>query len=103
MRAPRENCADARVILPRVGSTEPRICPSGRNSNAVIREGITARHGEPPHYLILGFLFLLLLAPAPGTLRVFAIGLPTEQPVQLIRAHVLSLRRFCCQPVRQVP
>lgn len=94
---PREHCADVLMILACVESTEPRTCIRRRNINVVIRGGDNCVEWQSrPHYLILGFLFLLLLAPAPGTLCIFAVGLTTEKPVQLICAHVLSLRRFCC-------
>lgn len=51
----------------------------------------------------MGLLFLLLLSPAAGALSVFAAGLPAQNPVQLLGAHLLTLRRLYRQPVGKVP
>lgn len=51
----------------------------------------------------MALLFLFLFAPAAGALRILPAGISAQNPIQLLRSHLLPLRRLCRQPVRQVP
>lgn len=54
-------------------------------------------------HLVLRLLLLFLLSPAARGLSVLPAGIATQEAVQLVRPHLLSLRRFSCKPIREVP